>query len=153
MPNPVGLNSYVNYIGNNYINVGGANNVGNIANVGNTANVENNVAPGLDAAGKANAIYKAPVVATEIDVLITKAAASSVGSLDGEALEKAIAAAKLGKSTKKELQSTIAELVGKAGSSMNALSSCSGDSIARAVRSAKRRASSRTSRRTCDARR
>ena len=137
MPNPVGLNSYVNYIGNNYINVGGANNVGNIANVGNNANVENNIAPGLDAAGKANAIYKASVVATEIDVLITKAASSSVGSLDGEALEKAIAAAKLGKSTKKELQSTIAELVGKAGSSMNALSSYSGDSIARAVRSAK----------------
>lgn len=131
MPNPVGLNSNVNYIGNNIPNVGNVNNVGNVANVGI------NVAPELDAAGKANAIYKASVVATEIDVLITKAASSSVGSLDGEALEKAIAAAKLGKSTKKELQATIAGLVGNASSSMNALSIHSGDSIARAVRSAK----------------
>ena len=83
MPNPVGLGNNVNYIGNNYPNVGDANNIGNVGNVGNIDNVGNNVAPGLDAAGKANAIYKASVVATEIDVLITKAAASSVGSLDG----------------------------------------------------------------------
>lgn len=134
MPNPVGLNNNSFHIGNNYPNVGNVNNVGNAGNVG-TLGI--NVAPELDAAGKANAIYKASVVATEIDVLITKAAASSVGSLDGAALEKAIADAKVGKSTRKELQAMIGRLVGETRTAMESLSLYTGEQIARRVRSAK----------------
>ncbi len=80
---------------------------------------------------------KASDVAKELDVLFSKAAASTVGSLDAGALEKAIADVKLPKAARKALQAEIAGLVKEARDSMKALDQFDGRSIFNAIKAAR----------------
>ncbi len=86
---------------------------------------------------QAKTTSKASDVAKELDVLFARAASSSVGSLDAAALEKAIAAVKLPKAVRRELQAAVAGLVKEARDSMKALDQFDGTSILDSIKDAK----------------
>ncbi len=118
---------------------GGANDIGsvNAAGPGGVGNAGAVAQDGIALPQQAKSGARASDVAKELDVLFSKAASSTVASLDAAALEKAIAGVKLPKAARKALQAEIAGLVKEARDSMKALDQFDGRSIFKAIRAAK----------------